>query len=187
MLNEQANSPDPDPSRAPGVGRRDLLRGAAALLGTAIVSPRGSAAQAASGQPNTKESAPASRPTVVASDETAIAETVAGKVRGYLREGIFTFKGIPYGDTTAGSGRFAPPRAPQPWTGVRSSMHYGPVCPQVPRGIGGQDEEFFLFDYEAGNPGEDCLRLNIWTPGIQGADKRPVMVWLHGGGFVAGS
>ena len=187
MLNEQANSPDPEPTRAPGIGRRDLLQGAAALLGTALVSPRGSAEQAASGQPNTKESAPASRPAVVASDETAITETVTGKVRGYLREGIFTFKGIPYGDTTAGSGRFAPPRAPQPWTGVRSSMHYGPVCPQVPRGIGGQDEEFFLFDYEMGYPGEDCLRVNIWTPGIQGAGKRPVMVWLHGGGFVSGS
>jgi para-nitrobenzyl esterase len=187
MLNEQANSPDLEPSRAPGIGRRDLLQGAAALLGTALISPCGSAAQAASAQPKTKESAPASRPVVVASDETAIAETVAGKVRGYLREGIFTFKGIPYGETTAGSGRFAPPRAPQPWTGVRSSMHYGPVCPQAPRGTWGEDEESFLFDSEDGYPGEDCLRLNIWTPGIQGTSKRPVMVWLHGGGFVSGS
>jgi len=186
-LNEQGNPRAPKPLRAPGIGRRDLLQGAAALLGTAFVSPRGGAAQAAPAQSNTKESVPASRPTVVASDKTAIAETATGKVRGYLREGILTFKGIPYGDTTAGSGRFAPPRAPQPWTGVRSAMYYGPVCPQVPRGIEGQDEEFFLFDYEAGNSGEDCLRLNIWTPGIQDAGKRPVMVWLHGGGFVAGS
>ena len=143
-LNEQAIFPDAEPSRARGIGRRDLLHGAAALLGTTLVSPYGRAAQAASAEQKLKDSAPASGPAVVASDETAIAETVAGKVRGYLRERIFVFKGIPYGDTTAGSGRFAPPRAPQPWTGVRSSMHYGPVCPQVPRGIGRQDEEFGL-------------------------------------------
>ena len=137
--------------------------------------------------PKAQDSVPASRPAVIASDETAIAETSTGRVRGYLREGIFTFKGIPYGDTTAGSGRFAPPRAPQPWTGIRSSMHYGPVCPQAPRGTWGDDEESFLFEYEDGYPGEDCLRLNIWTPALQGAGKRPVMVWLHGGGFVSGS
>ena len=187
MLNEQANSPGSEPSRAPGIGRRDLLQGAAALLGTALVSPRGSAAQGGFAQQKTKDNAPASGPAVIASDETAIAETVTGRIRGYLREGIFTFKGIPYADTTAGSGRFAPPRAPQPWAGVRSSMHYGPVCPQAPRGTWGEDEESFLFDYEDGYSGEDCLRLNIWTPSIQGAGKRPVMVWLHGGGFVSGS
>ncbi len=187
ILNEQANSPGSEPSRAPGIGRRDLLQGAAALLGTALVFPRGSAAQGGFAQQKTKDNAPASGPAVIASDETAIAETVTGRVRGYLREGIFTFKGIPYADTTAGSGRFAPPRAPQPWAGVRSSMHYGPVCPQAPRGTWGEDEESFLFDYEDGYSGEDCLRLNIWTPSIQGAGKRPVMVWLHGGGFVSGS
>src|ERR1700686_4237995 len=95
-LNEEANLPDLVPSSAPSIGRRELLQGAAAFLGTILVSPRGSAAQAASAQQKMKDSAPASRPTVVASDETAIAETVTGKVRGYLREGIFTFKGIPY-------------------------------------------------------------------------------------------
>jgi para-nitrobenzyl esterase len=186
-LNEQASFPDSEPSRTPGIGRRDLLQGAAALLGTALVSPHGTAAQAASAKAKATDSGPASRSTVFASDETAIAQTVTGKVRGYIREGIFTFKGIPYGDTTAGSGRFAPPRAAQPWTGVRSSMHYGPVYPQAPRGTWVEDEESFLFDYEDGYPGEDCLRVNIWTPGIQGAGKRPVMVWLHGGGFVSGS
>jgi len=185
-LKEQANLPDPGLSPAHGIGRRDLLQGAAALLGTALVSPHGATAQTIPEPPAAKETGFVP-PSVIASDETAITETATGKVRGYIHEGIFTFKGIPYGDTTAGSGRFAPPRAPRPWTGVRSSMHYGPVCPQAPRGTWGEDEESFLFDYDDGYPGEDCLRLNIWTPGIKGAGKRPVMVWLHGGGFVSGS
>ncbi len=186
-LSEPANVTDPEPFRVPGIGRRDLLQGAAALLGTTLASPRGARAQAIATPPAAIPSAPASGPSVIASDETAIVETASGKVRGIIREGVFTFKGIPYGDTTTGAGRFMPPRPPQPWTGVRSSMHYGPVCPQAPRGTWGEDEESFLFDYEDGYAGEDCLRINVWTPGIRGGGKRPVMVWLHGGGFVSGS
>jgi para-nitrobenzyl esterase len=123
----------------------------------------------------------------VASDRYAIAETACGKVRGYISNGIFTYKGIPYGDSTAGSGRFQPPQKAKPWTGVRSSMQYGRVCPQGPRGSWNEDEESWLFCYDDGVQGEDCLRVNIWTPGINGHQKRPVMVWLHGGGFVSGS
>ena len=130
---------------------------------------------------------PASKFTIVASDEGAIAETVTGKVRGYIRNGIYTYKGIPYGDTTERSGRFQPPQKAKPWTGVRSSMQYGRVCPQGPRGSWDEDEESWLFCYDDGVQGEDCLRVNIWTPGINDHQKRPVMVWLHGGGFVSGS
>ncbi|HKX26579.1 MAG TPA: carboxylesterase family protein, partial [Blastocatellia bacterium] len=124
---------------------------------------------------------------IVASDSKSIVETTAGKVRGFTRNGIYTFKGIPYAGTTAGSARFLPPTKPTPWTGLRSSMYFGWVCPQGPRGGWANDETAFMFEWDDGIPNEDCLRVNIWTPGINDNRKRPVLVWLHGGGFSAGS
>jgi para-nitrobenzyl esterase len=117
----------------------------------------------------------------------AIVETAAGKVRGYVRNGIFTFKGIPYAGTTAGEARFLPPAPVTPWAQMRASMSYGPVCPQPVRGGWASDRLAFLFDWDDGHPGEDCLRLNVWTPATDDRSKRPVMVWLHGGGYEAGS
>ena len=82
---------------------------------------------------------------------------------------------------------FLPPTRPQPWTGIRSTMWYGPTCPQGPRTGWLNDENAFLFQWDDGQPGEDCLRVNIWTPGLNDGKKRPVMVWLHGGGWTSGS
>ena len=130
--------------------------------------------------------APATADTVSAADDSPVVELTSGKIRGYQRRGIFTFKGIPYADTTAGSNRFLQPQKLKPWTGVRSSMQFGDVCPQPPRAGWKNDEEAWLFSWDDGVPGEDCLRVNVWTPGIHGG-KRAVMVWLHGGGFTAGS
>ena len=168
------------------IKRRDLLQGAVALLGTAAASGLGTA-RAAPTQGDAGQATSAGKSTIVASDQSAIAETACGKVRGYISNGIFTYKGIPYGDSTEGSGRFQPPQKAKPWSGVRSSMQYGRVCPQGPRGSWNEDEESWLFCYDDGVQGEDCLRVNIWTPGINDHQKRPVMVWLHGGGFVSGS
>jgi para-nitrobenzyl esterase len=115
-------------------------------------------------------------------------------VRGYTRNGIYTFKGMPYADTTAGQNRFMPPVKPTPWTGIRSALALGPVCPQAytstfdsPRFGWRHDEEAFMFEWDDGHPGEDCLRVNVWTPSINDNKKRPVMVWIHGGGFTSGS
>ena len=166
--------------------RRDLLKSTALIVGisgTAHLLPTGADEiakhpGARSGDCNTR---------IVASNENAIVETNAGKVRGFTRNGILTFLGIPYAGTTADSARFRPPAKVTPWAGVRSSMQYGFVSPQEPRAGWANDEVAWMFDWEDGRPGEDCLRVNIWTPGVNDNKKRPVMVWLHGGGFYAGS
>jgi para-nitrobenzyl esterase len=162
-------------------GRRSLLTGAAGLAGVtaAGVLTTGCSTQSAGG-------AGALPTTILATDSTA-ADTTAGKVRGFSRNGIHTFKGIPYAGTTEGAARFLPPTEPQPWTGIRTAMWYGPTCPQGPRTGWQNDENAFLFEWNDGQPGEDCLRANVWTPGLKDGKKRPVMVWLHGGGWTAGS
>ena len=119
---------------------------------------------------------------IIASSETAVAQTESGKVGGFLQDGIYIYKGIPY----AKAERFMPPQPADKWEGVRSSRMFGPTCPQAVRMGWGADEHAFAFHWDDGYPGEDCLRVNIWTPGLNGK-KRPVMVWLHGGGYAAGS
>ena len=117
----------------------------------------------------------------------AVVETTLGKVRGARRRDIYQFKGAPYAADPVGEGRFQPPRPREPWSGVRATLTYGPVCPQVVDGAGRRNSEVkFLFDWDDGFQGEDCLALNVWTPGV-GAGARPVMVWLHGGGYEFGS
>jgi para-nitrobenzyl esterase len=163
--------------------RREFIAGVTKLAGvSAAASVAGAAPTVALGA--VREGAGKSAITTPAS---AIVETSAGKVRGYVRNGIFTFKGIPYAGTTAGEARFLPPAPVTPWTQVRASMSYGPVCPQPVRGGWASDRLAFLFDWDDGHPGEDCLRLNVWTPAADDRSKRPVMVWLHGGGYEAGS
>src|SRR5665213_966497 len=169
------------------IDRRSVLKGAAfvATVGATSAIPLMGMANGLPGGAASDEAQSADP--VMASAKTAILEIESGKIAGYTRKGIFAFKGLPYGDTTQGAGRFLPPRKPQPWTGVRSSRQYGFVCPQD-KGTGRQnDEEAFLFQWNDSVEGEDCLRVNVWTPGIRDNRKRPVMVWLHGGGFAAGS
>ncbi len=109
-----------------------------------------------------------------------VIEVRAGRLRGVHRHDHWSFSGIPYAASPAGAGRFRPPAPPEPWTGVRPADRFGPIAPQNPSlidaSLGGKPEP----------QSEDCLSLNIWTPGLDG-DRRPVMVWVHGGSFVWGS
>jgi para-nitrobenzyl esterase len=175
-MGDRAGSLDPG---APRLSRRELLGGAAAGIAAGMPG-------VSMGAVRTPKVTSAKGSTIIASRDHGVVETGSGRVRGYSRTGIFTFKGIPYAGPTGGANRFMPPAPVKPWTGVRSSMQYGEVSPQPPRAGWKNDEEAFMFDWDDGVPGENCLRVNVWTPGID-ASKRPVMVWLHGGGYVAGS
>jgi para-nitrobenzyl esterase len=115
--------------------------------------------------------------------EGPIVETASGKVRGVIQSGTHTFRGIPYGASTAGSNRFMPPRKPEPWTGVREAFQNGPTAPQP----AGPPNALILNHKEPALQGEDCLVMNVFTPGVNDGRKRPVMVWLHGGGFASGA
>lgn len=109
-----------------------------------------------------------------------IVEIRGGRVRGIERGGVWSFSGLPYAASPAGDQRWRPPGPPESWAGIRESDRFGPVAPQsqgmVEQALGGTPEEY----------SEDCLNLNVWTPGIDDG-RRPVMVWVHGGSFMTGS
>lgn len=129
-----------------------------------------------------------------------IAETSFGKIRGIDNHGIRTFKGIPYGASTEGTRRFMLPADPASWTGVRDALEYGHSAPQSapaaphststnPRPAPGPSiyAALGVSGAKSIGEGEDCLVLNVWTPAVNDGRKRPVMLWLHGGGFGSGS
>ncbi len=100
-----------------------------------------------------------------------VAATRAGRVRGYVDDGILAFRGVRYGADTAPR-RFQPPAPPTPWAGIAEATQYGPASPQ--------------HDAAAGARSEDCLVLNVWTPALRDGGKRPVMVYVHGGAYSNG-
>lgn len=108
-----------------------------------------------------------------------VVEVAGGRVRGRQRGGVWAYAGIPYARSPEGPLRWRPPEPPEPWTGVREAVDFGPIAPQPPPiagvAIPGDPQE----------QDESCLTLNVWTPAPAG--RRPVMVWIHGGGFTAGT
>ena len=120
---------------------------------------------------------------VIVNSKDALVQTVYGTVCGYIEDGIYTFKGIDY----AKADRFEAPQDPDPWEGVQTALYYGNQCHQAPRFTWKDDCEAFLYQWDDGVQSDDCLNLNVWTAGINDGKKRPVMVWLHGGGYAMGA
>lgn len=108
-----------------------------------------------------------------------VVETRSGRVEGISRDGVLEFRGIPYARPPVGPLRFRAPRREEPWSGIRSAIEFGPSAPQRPLTLP-------LPGMDVGSCDEDCLTLNVTLPATEGA-KRPVLVWIHGGGFVIGA
>ena len=120
-------------------------------------------------------------------DDVAIASTRYGKVQGFLLRGIYNFRGIPYGADTGGKNRFMPPQPPEPWEGILPAVWWGNSAPQNMDNRYGNAWASFVDHWNYDDVSEDCLRLNIWTPALGDGGLRPVMVWLHGGGYTNGN
>ena len=144
------------------LGRREFLGGISSLGMGAAVLINGSGAGAWAAAP-----------------EYVTVRTTYGKLRGAAQNGIVVFKGIPYAGLSDGENRFKPPTKLKPWSGVHDALEYGPKAMQ------NGDPNNALSN--AGPASENCHFLNVWTPGVQRNAKRPVMFYLHGGGYLTGS
>ena len=155
---------------------------AAATLATA------SEATAAPAQSRTRTAArDADAPILQVGDGIAVADTAYGKVRGYVLRDIHYFLGIPYGADTSGANRFMPPQKPKPWTDIRPTMWWGNTAPQNMENRYANQYASFRDHWNYDDVSEDCLRLNVFTPALKDGKKRPVMFWIHGGGYTNGN
>ena len=120
-------------------------------------------------------------------DEIAIADTVYGKVKGFILRGIYQFRGIPYGADTGGKNRFMPPQKPEPWDDIYPAVWWGNSAPQIMDNRYANAYSSWADHWNYDDVSEDCLKLNVWTQAVGDGKKRPVLVWLHGGGYTNGN
>jgi para-nitrobenzyl esterase len=165
-----------NPENSTRLNRRQALL-LSATAGVAVL------AESACGSGGTKPAAPQATTASCGTPRSAVANTQFGKVRGYVEDGVLTFKGVPYGANTGGENRWLPAKSPAPWEGEYPALTYGPNCPQNLHNW--SSEQTFLQQWNDGWQSEDMLKVNIWTSSLTG--KRPVMFYIHGGGFSFGS
>jgi len=153
-----------------GAGSTGVAMGAAALA-----APEGALAKSQDG------------PILLVGDDIALTNTEYGKVKGYVLRGIHYFLGIPYGADTSGANRFMPPQKPKPWTETYPALWWGDSAPQNMEHRFANKYYSFRDHWNYGDVSEDCLRINVFTPAVNDSKKRPVLFWIHGGGFTAGN
>ncbi len=170
------------------INRRQFVKGAG--LGTAALGVGGFTTLTACNtaqSSNDKSLGNSDEQILYIGDAIAIAQTTYGKVQGYILNNVYTFLGIPYGADTSGKNRFMPPKKPDSWNDIRPAVFYGNTAPQYMENRWPNNYGTFADHWNYWDVSEDCLCLNVWTPAIQDGKKRPVLVWLHGGGFTNGS
>jgi para-nitrobenzyl esterase len=113
-------------------------------------------------------------------EKTVIAKTTHGQLRGAVQDGLNIFKGVPYANSPAGENRFKAPPKLKAWSGVRDALTYGPQSMQNP-------DPAWPKEWKPAGASEDCLFLNVWTPGLRDGKRRPIMFYSHGGGFATGN
>jgi para-nitrobenzyl esterase len=130
---------------------------------------------------------PADEQQLLIGDDIAIADTKYGKVQGFILRDIYNFRGIPYGANTTGENRFMPPKEPDPWNETYQALWWGNSAPQDMNNRYANTIFSFSDHWNYDDVSEDCLKLNVWTQGLADGKKRPVLVWLHGGGYRNGN
>ncbi|MBN2074029.1 MAG: carboxylesterase/lipase family protein [Dehalococcoidales bacterium] len=120
----------------------------------------------------------------MSTDKQAVVTTKSGKLEGIYQDGLCVFKGIPYAEPPVGTLRWMPPQPVKKWDGVRPAKEYGAMAPQL--AMAGPSDSPGAPNFGNVPQSEDCLFLNIWTPGLDDK-KRPVMFWIHGGAFIIGA
>jgi para-nitrobenzyl esterase len=159
--------------------------------GAAALSLTNTAGEAASGKTQARTAKTLrpdpDAPILQIGDNIAVADTAYGKVRGFILRDVHQFLGIPYGADTSGANRFMPPQKPKPWTDIRPALWWGNTAPQNMDNRYANQYASFRDHWNYDDVSEDCLRLNVWTPALKDGKKRPVMFWIHGGGYTNGN
>ena len=151
--------------------------------GAAALTAGTTAASAGTAQSTRSKQSDQDGPVLLIGDDIAVTETTNGKVRGYVLRGIHHFLGVPYGADTSGANRFMPPRPPAPWTDVYQALWWGNSAPQNMENRYASKFGSFRDHWNYDDVSEDCLRINVFTPALKDGRKRPVMFWIHGGGY----
>ena len=172
------------PPQSDAINRRSLLTRGAALVGSAAAGLGLAAGSTAADEKPKTETQPAAKPATAVAPPNLhppVVQVKGGKLRGFRDGKTFTFLGIPYAEAE----RFEMPKPVQAWEGIKGAQAWGPVCPIPPASTVGGDD--FVFPHRYWVENEHCQVLNVWTQSTAAKTRKPVMVWMHGGGFTNGS